>query len=74
LNYLCEGYKAFFNHVNQPMQLMAQLLRQGRPACEVRALLEQKNAARAQQTPEAGRNSPCPCGSGKKYKHCHGNK
>ena len=19
------------------------------------------------------RNSPCPCGSGKKYKHCHGN-
>ena len=18
------------------------------------------------------RNSPCPCGSGKKYKHCHG--
>mgnify|MGYP002652391035 CR=1 FL=1 len=19
-----------------------------------------------------GRNSPCPCGSGKKYKHCHG--
>lgn len=21
-----------------------------------------------------GRNEPCPCGSGKKYKHCHGNK
>lgn len=21
-----------------------------------------------------GRNSPCPCGSGKKYKHCHGSK
>ena len=20
-----------------------------------------------------GRNAPCPCGSGKKYKHCHGN-
>ncbi|MCP4226787.1 MAG: hypothetical protein GY773_25890, partial [Actinomycetia bacterium] len=19
-----------------------------------------------------GRNQPCPCGSGKKYKHCHG--
>ncbi|WP_432612900.1 SEC-C metal-binding domain-containing protein, partial [Litoreibacter halocynthiae] len=19
-----------------------------------------------------GRNSPCPCGSGKKFKHCHG--
>ncbi|MFN3781413.1 MAG: SEC-C metal-binding domain-containing protein, partial [Candidatus Kapaibacteriota bacterium] len=21
---------------------------------------------------EVGRNDPCPCGSGKKYKHCHG--
>jgi preprotein translocase subunit SecA len=20
----------------------------------------------------SGRNDPCPCGSGKKYKHCHG--
>ncbi|MFP4377343.1 MAG: preprotein translocase subunit SecA [Spirochaetales bacterium] len=31
----------------------------------------------AQQTvrrsmPKVGRNDPCPCGSGKKYKHCHG--
>jgi preprotein translocase subunit SecA len=22
--------------------------------------------------PEVGRNDPCPCGSGKKYKKCHG--
>jgi preprotein translocase subunit SecA len=22
---------------------------------------------------KVGRNDPCPCGSGKKYKHCHGN-
>ncbi|MEL7311683.1 MAG: preprotein translocase subunit SecA [Pseudomonadota bacterium] len=22
--------------------------------------------------PKVGRNQPCPCGSGKKYKHCHG--
>ncbi len=22
--------------------------------------------------PTAGRNDPCPCGSGKKYKQCHG--
>ncbi len=21
---------------------------------------------------KTGRNAPCPCGSGKKYKHCHG--
>jgi preprotein translocase subunit SecA len=22
--------------------------------------------------PKTGRNDPCPCGSGKKYKNCHG--
>lgn len=24
------------------------------------------------QQPKVGRNDPCPCGSGKKFKHCHG--
>ena len=24
------------------------------------------------EMPRVGRNDPCPCGSGKKYKHCHG--
>jgi preprotein translocase subunit SecA len=23
-------------------------------------------------SPKVGRNAPCPCGSGKKYKQCHG--
>jgi uncharacterized protein YecA (UPF0149 family) len=23
-------------------------------------------------TPRVGRNDPCPCGSGKKFKSCHG--
>ncbi len=32
-----------------------------------------KATPRPQQAqPEAGRNDPCPCGSGKKYKKCHG--
>jgi preprotein translocase subunit SecA len=26
----------------------------------------------AEQVAAVGRNEPCPCGSGKKYKHCHG--
>lgn len=39
---------------------------------------EQHAAASVQQAqikrnyPKVGRNDPCPCGSGKKYKHCHG--
>jgi preprotein translocase subunit SecA len=24
------------------------------------------------ETPKVGRNEPCPCGSGKKFKACHG--
>ena len=28
--------------------------------------------ALAGEVPRVGRNDPCPCGSGKKYKHCHG--
>ncbi|EFP63817.1 preprotein translocase subunit SecA [Ralstonia pickettii] len=29
-------------------------------------------AALADEVPKVGRNDPCPCGSGKKYKQCHG--
>lgn len=35
LNYLCAGYKAFFNHIQHPMQIMAYLLRSGRPATDI---------------------------------------
>jgi preprotein translocase subunit SecA len=30
------------------------------------------NPAEQEQKPRVGRNEPCPCGSGKKYKQCHG--
>ncbi len=30
------------------------------------------NAAQGESVPRVGRNEPCPCGSGKKYKQCHG--
>ncbi len=33
---------------------------------------EKKIAEETAQLPKVGRNDPCPCGSGKKYKHCHG--
>jgi len=39
LNYLCAGYMAFFKHVDGPMKMMADLLRRGRYADEVMALL-----------------------------------
>jgi uncharacterized protein len=39
LNYLCEGYKLFFHHVDQPMRLMAALLQQGQAPAEVMHLV-----------------------------------
>ncbi len=48
------------------------------PAAEAAAGGAEAEAAPAPQTPfkregrKVGRNEPCPCGSGKKYKHCHG--
>ncbi|MCP4360442.1 MAG: anaerobic sulfatase maturase [Chloroflexi bacterium] len=73
LNYLCAGYKLFFKHVDRPMKIMANLLRQNRYADEIMKLYatEDKVAA-STQFANVGRNDPCPCGSGKKYKVCHG--
>ena len=72
LNYLCAGYKSFFEHADAPLKLLAELLRRGRPAAAVMALLAQADG-RAEAGPEKiGRNAPCPCGSGLKYKKCHG--
>jgi uncharacterized protein len=72
LNYLCEGYRMFFSHADRPMRMMAALLRQGRPADEVMPMLAVKEK-RARKIPiKTGRNDPCPCGSGLKYKQCCG--
>jgi len=35
LNYLCEGYKAFFNHTDHSMKIMADLIRKGKLAEEI---------------------------------------
>ena len=79
LNWLCEGLRAFFEHTEHPMRVMADLLKQGRPAAEVMGVPAQEGGGSGQgpdlaagDRPRIGRNDPCPCGSGKKYKRCHG--
>jgi uncharacterized protein len=72
LNYLCDGYKAFFTHIDLPMQMMAAELRAGRPPANVVFLLGRAEAELQRRCAQAGRNDPCPCGSGRKFKHCHG--
>jgi uncharacterized protein len=72
LNYLCAGYKAFFTHIDRPMRIMAQLYRAGRPPYEVMSILAADEAKLKAALARAGRNDPCPCGSGRKFKQCHG--
>ena len=72
LNYLCAGYKAFFTHIDQPMRIMAQLYRAGREVAEIMPMLAEWDARRQAAFAVANRNDPCPCGSRKKFKHCHG--
>ncbi|KAA3636327.1 MAG: anaerobic sulfatase maturase [Armatimonadetes bacterium] len=69
LNYLCAGYKIFFNHVDRPMRMMSDLLRANRAPSELSAILAGEEAARFA---DVGRNDACPCSSGRKYKKCHG--
>jgi len=42
LNYLCAGYKAYFTHIDNPMRIIADLLRQRRPAEEVMQILAEE--------------------------------
>ncbi len=71
LNYLCAGYKMFFRHIDPYMKFMAAELQAERPPANVMAWVRARDAqSPGRQKP--GRNDPCPCGSGKKYKKCCG--
>ena len=68
LSHFCEAYKIFFEHADKPLQKMAQ------------EWMKQQAAYQASPPPQTlgteekniGRNDPCPCGSGNKYKKCCG--
>lgn len=69
LNYLCAGYKHFFHHIDPYMRFMAGELRQQRAPANVMAWARERRAAVVRAP---GRNDPCPCGSGRKFKKCCG--
>jgi uncharacterized protein len=76
LNYLCAGWKAFFHRIDEPLQRLAVLMRLGRPASEIMAVMAGKEdewldtlaKARARKRFD----EPCPCGSGLTFGECHG--
>jgi len=65
-NYLCAGLELFFKHVAPAMRQMAQLIQQRRYPAEIMTLIAAEDAKR-------GPYQPCACGSGLKFRFCHGN-
>jgi uncharacterized protein len=64
-NYLCPGLELFFTHTRPVMQEMAALLRRNHAPSEMMASIAADDKKR-------GPYRPCPCGSGKKFRFCHG--
>lgn len=62
LNTLCEGYRRFFRHARTRLE----------PYLRAMGLGAEGESSRAEKagTGAVGRNAPCPCGSGRKYKLC----
>ena len=49
-----------------------QTIGEGDGSIKVNTKSKNSSNSPVQKKPEVGRNNPCPCGSGKKYKKCHG--
>jgi len=64
-NYLCPGLELFFMHTGPAFSSMAQMIQQGHAPSEIMAWV-------AAEDEKHGPYQPCPCGSGKKFRFCHG--
>jgi len=67
LSYLCAGYKHFFTHCRP---FVAELSNLWRRQSREKQLPPEPNSKVVRNSPKTGRNAPCPCGSGRKYKKC----
>jgi uncharacterized protein len=69
LSYFCGAYQAFFAHADGHLRQLADawLARQNQPSP-----IPELSRDYAQPPTRVGRNDPCPCGSGEKYKRCCG--
>jgi len=65
LNHFCQAYQLFFSHAHGLFQDLA---------ARWQAAHNTSQTTVSTINPSVGRNDPCPCGSGKKYKKCCGRK
>ena len=65
VSHFCGAYRMFFEHADAELVKLASSWRRNAEA-------ERERRARAAAAGPAGRNDPCPCGSGLKYKKCCG--
>jgi uncharacterized protein len=65
LNYLCAGYKRFFTYSKPFVSQLTALQARHAPKRQTPSRTEGNRT-----DPKIGRNDPCPCGSGRKYKKC----
>jgi uncharacterized protein len=67
LNFLCSGFRQIFAYAEQPLKQVMQLRKRDFAPNAIMAELRAMALARWQGV---GRNDACPCGSGRKAKHC----
>ena len=72
LNYFCAAHRQFFAHAGPHLRTMANLLHQGNPASRIMDLCHPSRSRPDSVRKLSGRNEPCPCGSGRKFKKCCG--
>jgi len=70
LNYLCEGYRMFFENVAPYMERIVAGVREGRAPSSIMVELERAEHDERRRLRTTGRNDPCPCGSQRKFKQC----
>ena len=70
LSRLCSGWKHFLEHSQNSLKRLAQKIQSERSKA-ISGSSSRKTTTRLQKG-SVGRNQPCPCGSGKKFKKCCG--
>lgn len=70
LSHLCQSYKMFFEHADSRLRRMAEDWKHKQTLESPQQFIEGGRNHEAQR--KTGRNNPCPCGSGLKYKKCCG--